>query len=166
MKELLIVDDGGLSAKIGDKFHDLGYNVSHYFHPQDALRLLRSGVSPGVIVSDVYSHPSMDGIKFAKIVRRKYPSANVYLWSGRFSVGDDYALASLEAELRRLYLNKVIDGFAHKSPDRLTAASTIVDLVTMGFEEFAEKYGLGIGLENVEGLMRILGINLSLGPTR
>ncbi|VTZ48068.1 Histidine kinase [Methylocella tundrae] len=78
---LLVDDDVLVSAGTASILEDLGHSVIVAHSGAEALRILQSGASPDLIITD-YAMPGMTGLELARSVREKYPDVPILLASG------------------------------------------------------------------------------------
>lgn len=67
-KVLIVEDDRCIRESLCELFTDEGFNVSTAEHGGQALKLLRSGLRPGVVLLDLMM-PIMDGWEFLEVLR-------------------------------------------------------------------------------------------------
>lgn len=79
---VLLVDDEDLArASTADMLLDLGYTVIEAGSAEEALRRIRNGLTPSLLVTD-HLMPGMNGTDLARIVRSEMPAVKVLLVSG------------------------------------------------------------------------------------
>ncbi len=78
---LLVDDEDLVRASTADMLTDLGYAVVEAPSAEEALRLIRNGVRPDLLVTD-HLMPGMNGTDLARIVRSERPSLHILLVSG------------------------------------------------------------------------------------
>jgi CheY-like chemotaxis protein len=78
---LLVDDEDLVRASTADMLTDLGYSVVEAPSAEEALRLIRNGVRPDLLVTD-HLMPGMNGTDLARIVRSERPGLQVLLVSG------------------------------------------------------------------------------------
>ncbi len=86
---LLVDDEDLVRASTADMLTDLGYAVVEAPSAEEALRLIRNGVRPGLLVTD-HLMPGMSGTDLARIVRSESPHVQILLVSG-YSEADGIA---------------------------------------------------------------------------
>lgn len=85
---VLLVDDEELvRAATADMLADLGYDVAQATSGADALRLLRGGVRPGLLITD-YLMPGMNGVELIDEARRLAPEMKVMLITGYSTIAE------------------------------------------------------------------------------
>ena len=92
---LLVDDEELVRISTADMLSDLGYRVVDASSAEEALRLLKEGLSPDLLVTD-HLMPGMTGAELARRIRRHHPDLPVLLVSGYAEV-DSHA-----ADLPRL----------------------------------------------------------------
>jgi CheY-like chemotaxis protein len=78
---LLVDDEELVRMSTADMLSDLGYAVVEAASAEEALRLIRDGLRPEILVSD-HLMPGMNGTDFARIVRSEYPGVHILIVSG------------------------------------------------------------------------------------
>jgi signal transduction histidine kinase/ActR/RegA family two-component response regulator len=85
---ILLVDDEEL-VRIGtaDMLSDIGYDVIAANSGAEALRLLRDGAAPDLMITD-YRMPGMNGVELIQAVRALAPSVRVMLITGYSTIAE------------------------------------------------------------------------------
>ncbi|MFL6732304.1 MAG: ATP-binding protein [Sphingomicrobium sp.] len=85
---ILLVDDEEL-VRIGtaEMLTDVGYNVIEATSGAEALRLLRSGTAPDLMITD-YLMPGMNGVELIRDARQLSPSLKVMLITGYSTIAE------------------------------------------------------------------------------
>jgi CheY-like chemotaxis protein len=85
---ILLVDDEEL-VRIGtaDMLCDIGYDVIEANSGAEALRLIRDGAAPDLLISD-YLMPGMNGVELIKAVRALAPSIRAMLITGYSTIAE------------------------------------------------------------------------------
>jgi PAS domain S-box-containing protein len=78
---LLVDDEELVRMSTADMLSDLGYEVREAASAEEALRLLRSGLNPTLLVTD-HLMPGMNGTDLARAVRSERPHIQVLVVSG------------------------------------------------------------------------------------
>ncbi|MHA0318867.1 PAS domain-containing protein [Sphingomonas melonis] len=78
---LLVDDEGAVRAAAAQMLHDIGYRVVEADSADAALRLMRDGLSPDLLVSD-HLMPGMTGTELARRLRADRPDLGVLIVSG------------------------------------------------------------------------------------
>jgi PAS domain S-box-containing protein len=78
---LLVDDEDLVRMSTADMLGDLGYTVIEAGSAEEALSLLRSGLSPDLLVTD-HLMPGMNGTELARAVRLQHPEIQVLIVSG------------------------------------------------------------------------------------
>jgi CheY-like chemotaxis protein len=113
---MLVDDDPFLLDMYGLKFKNKGYEVNAHLRSEDALRELKDGVQPDIIILDVIM-PGIDGITMLKEIREnKYSPHSVVIMLSNQSQPEDIEQAEEFG----------IDGYIIKA---LTIPSEVVDQV-------------------------------------
>ncbi|WP_207537150.1 MHYT domain-containing protein [Sabulicella rubraurantiaca] len=80
---ILVVEDnmevGTLAVSL---LEERGYNTSHASSAEEALSLLRSGMAPDVVFSDIVMPGGIGGMELARIVQESWPGLPVVLTTG------------------------------------------------------------------------------------
>jgi signal transduction histidine kinase/CheY-like chemotaxis protein len=85
---ILLVDDEELvRAGTADMLSDVGYNVVDTASGPEALRLLRNGIEPDLLITD-YLMPVMNGVELIEEVRRIAPDMKVMLITGYSTIAE------------------------------------------------------------------------------
>jgi PleD family two-component response regulator len=78
-RTILIVDDDNFMLDMYSiKFKERGFDVNASNDPKDALKKLREGLSPSVILFDMVM-PDVDGLEFLAILRKEKLAAQMVL---------------------------------------------------------------------------------------
>lgn len=113
---ILVVEDEFLvRMMISDCLRDAGFNVIEAFNADEAMQILHSNVSIGLVISDVRMPGSMDGMELMRCAQGRFPSLPFIITSGHLMAQDalaqgaskflgkpyslDQALALVESEL-------------------------------------------------------------------
>lgn len=78
---LLVDDEEFARASTADMLIDLGYKVVEAASAEEALRLVRTGLTPELLVTD-HLMPGMNGTDLARVLRSERPGTQVLLVSG------------------------------------------------------------------------------------
>jgi PAS domain S-box-containing protein len=78
---LLVDDEELVRLSTADMLFDLGYEVTEAASAEEALRLLRGGLVPSLMVTD-HLMPGMSGAELARLVRSQRPDLPVLIVSG------------------------------------------------------------------------------------
>jgi len=81
---LIVEDEVLVRLMMGEELRSAGYDVIEAATADEALDALAhiSGVS--LVVTDIRMPGSMDGLRFARLVRSEYPATRIVLTSGNF----------------------------------------------------------------------------------
>src|SRR5207253_11158559 len=81
---LIVEDEVLVRLMIAEELRSAGYEVIEAANADEALDVLAhiSGVS--LVISDIRMPGSMDGLRFARLVRSEYPATRIVLTSGNF----------------------------------------------------------------------------------
>ena len=79
---LLVEDDNEVSALTREMLGCLGFSVIHVMNPGGALYVLAEARTVDVILSDIMMPGGMNGLEFAREVRRRYPHLPIVLTTG------------------------------------------------------------------------------------
>jgi CheY-like chemotaxis protein len=92
---IMIVDDSeDIRSLLSVSLESAGYFTISSADGSHALRILRQGVRPDLIISDI-EMPLVTGTELANAVSREFPAIPLMLMSGRVAIGKDelHALA-------------------------------------------------------------------------
>jgi CheY-like chemotaxis protein len=78
---LLVDDEELVRMSTADMLNDLGYAVVEAGSAEDALRLMRGGLRPDLLVTD-HLMPGMNGTDLARVVRAEHADVQILLVSG------------------------------------------------------------------------------------
>ena len=79
---LLVEDDNEVSALTREMLGCLGFSVIHVMNPGGAFYVLAEARAVDVILSDIMMPGGMNGLEFAREVRRRYPHLPIVLTTG------------------------------------------------------------------------------------
>lgn len=109
---ILLVDDEEL-VRLGtaDMLSDLGYDVIEATSGAEALRILRHGTAPDLLVSD-YLMPAMNGVQLIEEARPLAPDMRVMLMTGYSTIaeGPGAAIPRLAKPFRQADLAEFVAG--------------------------------------------------------
>jgi DNA-binding NtrC family response regulator len=84
---VLVVDDEVLVRQVSAvQLEDAGYEVLEASSAEEALSVLESGQSIGVLFTDVNMPGDLDGLDLARLVHERWPAVRLILTSGRGEV--------------------------------------------------------------------------------
>jgi CheY-like chemotaxis protein len=84
---VLIVEDDLLSRmSAADMIVDAGYDVVEVGNADEAIAILKARSDMEIIFTDIQMPGSMDGLRLAKYVKRKWPPIKNVATSGRFAI--------------------------------------------------------------------------------
>jgi CheY-like chemotaxis protein len=114
---VLLVDDEDLvRPSTADMLENLGYEVTEAATAEEAMRLVRGGMRPDLLVTD-HLMPGLSGAELARTVRAEYPGTQVLIVSG-YAEADGVApdLPRLTKPFRRDELEACLAGLGTSSP--------------------------------------------------
>src|SRR5580698_7763267 len=89
MPAVLIVEDEPLIRMgAGKIIEDAGYEVIEAASADEAIRILESRSDIRVVFTDIHMPGSMDGLKLAHAVRKRWPPIKIIVTSGRSQVSE------------------------------------------------------------------------------
>lgn len=89
-ESILVVDDEALNRMdLVDHLEDAGYRVFEAESADQAIAILERNVSIRVVITDIQMPGSMDGIRLAHYIRKRYPPTVLVISSGGLRPGDD-----------------------------------------------------------------------------
>jgi two-component system, response regulator PdtaR len=81
---VLIVDDEPLVREVSvAQLEDAGYEVLEAASADEAICVLESGQSVGVVFTDVHMPGALDGLDLARLVHQRWPAIKLIVTSGR-----------------------------------------------------------------------------------
>jgi CheY-like chemotaxis protein len=86
MKVLVVEDEPIIRLGMVSSIEDAGYSVIEASSADEAIARLAQDSEVGVVVTDVDMPGSMDGIKLAHYVRRRWPPIQLLVISGKVGV--------------------------------------------------------------------------------
>ena len=87
MKVLVVEDEPIIRLGMVSSIEDAGYAVIEASNADEAVSLLAQDDEVNVVVTDVDMPGSMDGIRLAHYVRRRWPPIQMLVISGKVGVG-------------------------------------------------------------------------------
>jgi CheY-like chemotaxis protein len=78
---LLVDDEDLVRMSTAEMLNDLGYTVVEANSAEEALRLIREGLRPHLLVSD-HLMPGMNGTDLARLIRSEQPGVQILIVSG------------------------------------------------------------------------------------
>src|SRR5258707_815307 len=85
MRVLVVEDDGLINVMATDELKTAGYEVISAFNADEAIEILESRGDIRLIFTDIDMPGSMDGLKLAAAVRRRWPPMQIIITSGMWS---------------------------------------------------------------------------------
>lgn len=79
---MVVEDEFLIRIMITDELRNAGYEVVECGTADDAIDVLRSGVSIGVMFTDIRMPGSMDGASLVQAARREFPALRIVTTSG------------------------------------------------------------------------------------
>ena len=87
---VLVVDDDFLSRLHAvNLVEDAGYIAVEAFNADEAIRILETRKDIRIVFTDIDMPGSMDGLKLAQAVRKRWPPIELILTSGHLNIRDD-----------------------------------------------------------------------------
>jgi CheY-like chemotaxis protein len=86
MKVLVVEDEPIIRLGMVSSIEDAGYDVIEASNADEAIARLAQDDEVGVVVTDVDMPGSMDGIRLAHYVRRRWPPIQLLVISGKIGV--------------------------------------------------------------------------------
>ena len=86
MKVLVVEDEPIIRLGIASSIEDAGYVVLEAANADEAISRLVANNEVGVVVTDVDMPGSMDGIRLAHYIRRRWPPIQLLVISGKVGV--------------------------------------------------------------------------------
>ncbi len=87
MKILVVEDEPIIRLGMVSSIEDAGYDVVEASNADDAIRRIEGDSEVRVVVTDVDMPGSMDGVRLAHYVRRRWPPIQLLVISGKTGVG-------------------------------------------------------------------------------
>ncbi|MGF7156232.1 response regulator [Novosphingobium gossypii] len=100
---LIVEDEPLIRHDLLDFFEDAGFEVFEAENAEFAIKLMAMQPSIRVVLTDVDMPGSMDGVKLAHYIRKRYPSTLVLIASGAFRL----AVADMPADA--IFIGKPFD---------------------------------------------------------
>jgi YesN/AraC family two-component response regulator len=97
---LIVDDEPRIRNGLATALHDAHFAVIEVANADEALNILRNGVTVNIVLSDILMPGSIDGIGLANIVAKDYPAVRVFLTSG-------YPQTKLPSHIRGFFLKPV-----------------------------------------------------------
>lgn len=89
-RSILVVDDEPLiRINLADFFTEQGYQVFEAEDADVAIAVLEENPSVQIVLTDVQMPGSMDGVKLAHYIRKRYPPTLLVVASGAVAIGPD-----------------------------------------------------------------------------
>jgi CheY-like chemotaxis protein len=87
---VLVVEDDFLSRLHAvNLVEDAGYVAVEAFNADEAIRILETRKDIRIVFTDIDMPGSMDGLKLAQAIRKRWPPIELILTSGHFTIRDD-----------------------------------------------------------------------------
>ena len=81
---LVVEDEALIRMHAADMIRDLGFEVIEAANADQAISLLESNSKISVMFTDVQMPGSMDGLRLAAVVRKRWPPVALLVTSGQF----------------------------------------------------------------------------------
>jgi len=81
---LVVEDEALIRMNAADMIHDLGFEVIEAANADQAISVLESNSKISVVFTDIQMPGSMDGLRLAAVVRRRWPPVALLVTSGQF----------------------------------------------------------------------------------
>jgi CheY-like chemotaxis protein len=81
---LIVEDEVLVRLMIAEELRSAGYGVIEAANADEALDVLAHVPAVSLIITDIRMPGSMDGVRFAQLVRSEYPTTRIVLTSGNF----------------------------------------------------------------------------------
>lgn len=123
VKIMMLDDEKFLLELYKASFEKHGYEVSTYYNAEDALRALREGVQPEVILFDITMPDSRSGYEFIEVVQREKlaPAALKLSLTNEGQDAEIQRIAELGADGHLLKAQHIPSEIAAKVTEMLTA---------------------------------------------
>jgi CheY-like chemotaxis protein len=83
---LVVEDEPLVRMDVSDQLQDLGFKVIEAANADEAVEMLAANTDIRVVFTDVDMPGSMDGLKLAAAVRKRWPPIRIIVTSGRRKV--------------------------------------------------------------------------------
>ena len=122
---MMLDDERFLLELYKASFQKHGYEVSTYYNAEDALRVLREGAQPDVILFDITLPDSRSGYEFIEVVQREKlaPSAVKIALTNEGQDAEIQRIAELGADGHLLKANYIPSEIVAKVAEMLAARS-------------------------------------------
>ena len=81
---LIVEDEVLVRLMMGEELRSAGYDVIEAATADEALDALAHIAGVSLVITDIRMPGSMDGLRFARLVRSEYPATRIVLTSGNF----------------------------------------------------------------------------------
>jgi CheY-like chemotaxis protein len=89
MNILTVEDDFLITEYLGSVLEDAGHNVTAASNADEAVEVLKSGRDIAILITDIDMPGSMDGVKLAAAVRKKWPPVKIIVTTGMHRPSSD-----------------------------------------------------------------------------
>jgi len=86
---LVVEDESLLRASAMDMVKEAGFDVIEASDADEAIRILESRSDIRAVFTDVQMPGSMDGLRLARVIRRRWPPVALIVTSGKTNVMED-----------------------------------------------------------------------------
>jgi CheY-like chemotaxis protein len=84
---MVVEDEYFIRVMIADELRGCGFQVIECQNADEAMDVLNAGAAVSIIFTDIRMPGSMDGITFARVVKREFPNLPVLLTSAQSASG-------------------------------------------------------------------------------
>jgi CheY-like chemotaxis protein len=85
---LIVEDEPLIRMNAVAMMEEAGYDVAEASNANEAIALLQARTDIGIVFTDVEMPGSMDGLKLARYIRKRWPPIQLIVTSGRYQLDD------------------------------------------------------------------------------
>jgi CheY-like chemotaxis protein len=85
---LVVEDEPLIRMDAAAMIEEAGYDVVEASNPNEAIAILQTRTDIRIVFTDVEMPGSMDGLKLARYIRKRWPPIQLIVTSGRYHIDD------------------------------------------------------------------------------
>jgi GGDEF domain-containing protein/CheY-like chemotaxis protein len=122
---VVVDDDPCVRATVSEKLKYLGWIVTTACSAEEALALPESFPAPRIVITDVDLGAGMDGFEFCPVARRRWPSIDIVVISGRLPCSKQLATLGLHDVflLKPVHMSALKSAIAGRWADQISGNS-------------------------------------------